>query len=487
MLGSRVDGVCGRPRSDLGGSLEEEFHHPGDILGALAQRRNTDLKHAQAEVQVRPKLALLGLLRQIAVRRGDDPDIDVKRVFAADGTHLPFFDGVQQFWLQVERQFPHFVEEQRAPVGSQEKSLARLVGAGEGALGVAEEFAFQQMVGNGAAIDRNERPAAARIALMNQTRHHTLAGSALAGEEHDAVGGGDLIDKAFDFQHGRTDEAVAVLLAADHDLAQRPIFRLQVAHALDLPHPVDDLVITDGLHDVVGSPGLEGLHRSIHRGEGGAHDEGRLDAGGPHLGDQFDPILVGKADVAQGQVDLARTEYSHGITRGGGGADIVAGRANGHRDKLAKRQLVIHHQNSEFGHDSGQRAAYSAGMNISTVVPTCSCEAICIVPPQASMIDRHTTSPRPLPRPADLVVKKASKAWSRVSWFMPQPLSMTRTTTPASTRSVRITTRVGRSPQASQASAALISRLSMTCMNWSATRRMAGIVASSSSARSVER
>jgi hypothetical protein len=58
----------------------------------------------------------------------------------------------------VKRQLADLVEKQRPAVGLDEKPAARAVGAGKGALGVAEELALQELLGDRAAVDRQEGP-----------------------------------------------------------------------------------------------------------------------------------------------------------------------------------------------------------------------------------------------------------------------------------------------------------------------------------------
>jgi hypothetical protein len=66
-------------------------------------------------------------------------------------------DGAQQFDLRRHRQLADLVEEQRAAGGFDEFAEVLLGRAGEGALLVAEQDRLDEIVGNGAAIDRDER------------------------------------------------------------------------------------------------------------------------------------------------------------------------------------------------------------------------------------------------------------------------------------------------------------------------------------------
>ena len=62
----------------------------------------------------------------------------------AETIELALLQRAQQFGLQPERHLAHFVEQQRAAVGQFEFARLRIGRAGEGALGMAEQLAFEQ-------------------------------------------------------------------------------------------------------------------------------------------------------------------------------------------------------------------------------------------------------------------------------------------------------------------------------------------------------
>ena len=59
-------------------------------------------------------------LREIAVGRGDDADVDSERLLSADPLERAVLEHAQQPHLRVERQLANLVEEQRAAVGALE-------------------------------------------------------------------------------------------------------------------------------------------------------------------------------------------------------------------------------------------------------------------------------------------------------------------------------------------------------------------------------
>ena len=109
----------------------------------------------------------------------------------------------QELDLQLDRHLADLVEEQRAAVGRLELALLVRDRAGERALDVAEQLALEQVLGDRAAVDRDERLAGARRAVVDLARDQLLAGAGLAGDQHRDVGRRDLLDLAEHLLHRR--------------------------------------------------------------------------------------------------------------------------------------------------------------------------------------------------------------------------------------------------------------------------------------------
>src|SRR5690606_39173106 len=76
-----------------------------------------------------------------------------------------------------------------------EKALAIAIGAREGPAHVAEELAFEQVLGDGAAVDGDERLFRPGAGFVDGAGDHFLAGAALAGDEDGDVGVLDAVDE----------------------------------------------------------------------------------------------------------------------------------------------------------------------------------------------------------------------------------------------------------------------------------------------------
>ena len=126
------------------GQREEMPDQIGNVLDALAQRRQPQRHDVEPEEQVLAEQALLNQDAQILVGRGDDAHVALDRRAAADGGVFALLQHAQQPRLRLHRHVADFVEEQRAALGLLEAAGAARVGAGEGALLVAEQFGFDR-------------------------------------------------------------------------------------------------------------------------------------------------------------------------------------------------------------------------------------------------------------------------------------------------------------------------------------------------------
>ena len=75
---------------------------------------------------------------------------------AADRSDPPLLQGAQGADLRRLGQVSHLVEEEGPALGGAEQALLALRRAGEGARFVSEELGFDQGLGHGAAVERDE-------------------------------------------------------------------------------------------------------------------------------------------------------------------------------------------------------------------------------------------------------------------------------------------------------------------------------------------
>ena len=152
-----------------------------DVFDPLAQWRQAQANHVEAEVQVLAECAGRDLRLQFAVGRGDQPHIHARvRTVGADSLDLARFEETQQHDLHAHAHLADFVEKHRAVLRLLEEARLVAIGAREAPAGVAEQLRFQQRVRHAGAVDRDQRIRRAVAALMNETRDHFFADSGLA-------------------------------------------------------------------------------------------------------------------------------------------------------------------------------------------------------------------------------------------------------------------------------------------------------------------
>ena len=97
------------------------------------QAADRQRQHVQPVEQVFAERAVLHEVEQLAVGRGNDADVDLHRLAAADRLDGAFLQRAQQLYLRRQRQLADLVEKQRAAGGFDELAHVAFGGAGEGA------------------------------------------------------------------------------------------------------------------------------------------------------------------------------------------------------------------------------------------------------------------------------------------------------------------------------------------------------------------
>src|SRR5262245_11547320 len=160
----------------LGGEPRQEMpQEMWNVLASRAQARDRQRQHVKTVEQVLAEVALLHPVQELAVGSGDDANVDLHRLAAADGLDRALLERAEQLHLRGQRQLADLVQKQRAAMGLDELAGVPLGRAREGALLVAEQDRLDEIVGDRAAIDRDERLCLALAAAMDGAREHLLA------------------------------------------------------------------------------------------------------------------------------------------------------------------------------------------------------------------------------------------------------------------------------------------------------------------------
>ncbi len=260
-----------------------------------------------------------------------------------------FLQDAQQFRLGIGMQIADFIEEQGAAVG-QLKLAATLYGrAGEGAFFVPEQFALDQLAGNGRAVHFDEGPLGEGARLVNVGGEKLLAGAGLADQQDAGIGarrhaglfhGTQKCRARADHFRARSRHfAKAFILALEGALFQRVFYGHQNA------------VSPQRLFEEVESTGAGGGHRIGNGGLAGNHDYRRGNFARVEFTQQVNAVGVGKADIHQKQVDAG--EIGKGAEFGAGPRRVVllALALEDHTQRTADVLFVVQNQNAP-GHGS---------------------------------------------------------------------------------------------------------------------------------------
>ena len=180
---------------------EDVLDEDGNIRTAFAQRRHGDLDHAKPVEQILAEVTCGNTLGQVAIRRGDDTDVDATGARVADRLNLPALEKTQQRRLHPQAHLTDFVEEQRSTVGDLQLADAIAIRAGEAALDVPEQLRFEQRFGDASTVHRDEVAAGPSRRRVDFAGHDVFTNTALACDQRLGVRSASALRKLADAKH----------------------------------------------------------------------------------------------------------------------------------------------------------------------------------------------------------------------------------------------------------------------------------------------
>src|SRR5882724_10483146 len=99
-------------------AVDKPMHEHGDVGTTLAQSGQMNGHYIEAEIEVLAERAVFVGSLQVAIGGGHNAHINLGAVIAAHGSNFLVLQYAQELSLEFERQFPDFVEEDRAAAGS---------------------------------------------------------------------------------------------------------------------------------------------------------------------------------------------------------------------------------------------------------------------------------------------------------------------------------------------------------------------------------
>ena len=149
-----------------------------------AQGRHGNRHHVEAVIEVLAEAPLFDQLRQVVVGRRQDADPCADLLVAAEALETLLLQDAEDFGLKRRGHVADFIEEEGPAVGLLELADALPLGPGEGALFVAEQLAFQQVLRDGGAVDGQEGLIGTAAVLVQGAGDQLLARPAFAQDEH---------------------------------------------------------------------------------------------------------------------------------------------------------------------------------------------------------------------------------------------------------------------------------------------------------------
>ena len=174
------------------GLLHEVTRQQQNVLAAFTQRRHFDIEHVEAIEQVFAEQAFADHFLQIAVGRAEDAHVDLYFTITAHPTKAAVVEETQQFGLQVRRHLTDLIEKHRALVGQfHQPRFTATRRAGEGAGGVAEQFALGEVFRQRRAVEGEKRCAVPRTDRVTGAGHQLFTGTGFALNQQRCIQGGD--------------------------------------------------------------------------------------------------------------------------------------------------------------------------------------------------------------------------------------------------------------------------------------------------------
>ena len=169
-------------------AIKKETRQQQHVAASFPQGRQMQRNDVQAIEQILAKTPGSHFRFQIAVGRRHDAHVHFLADIAAHTLKFPFLQHPQNLDLQTQIHFPDFVQENGSSVRQLKTSGPGAQRVGKSALFMPEEFAFQQLLGNGPAVDGHKRLVGTATIVMQGPYQQFLARTGFPGDQHRAVG-----------------------------------------------------------------------------------------------------------------------------------------------------------------------------------------------------------------------------------------------------------------------------------------------------------
>src|SRR6266566_140029 len=160
----------------------------GDVFLPFAQGWHDEWEYAQAVIEVAAKCAGGHHLVQIAVGGRHQADVHSNRADIPQPLELLFLKHAQKLGLELERDVPNFIEEDRAAVRQLEPADTLRDGPCKGAALVAKQLRFKETGGDRCTIHFYKRVLAPGAQIVNSAGDQFFSRAGLSLDEHGGIG-----------------------------------------------------------------------------------------------------------------------------------------------------------------------------------------------------------------------------------------------------------------------------------------------------------
>ncbi len=284
-----------------GAAAEEGFGEDDDVFGAFSERWYLDGEYVEAVVEVGAEVAFFHELHEVAIGGGEEADVDLDGLGAADALEFAFLKNAQELGLKVGRYLAHFVEEERAAVGEFEAAFTAVGGAGEGAFFMTEEFALDEVFRESGAVDFDVGLVATRGVAVELAGDHFFAGAVFASDEDGGIGGSNAFDELAETLHGWA-LAQQIALAAVL-LAEVAVNFDQLAVGVGFFENDFNLAGREGLDEIVEGTGAHTRYGAFDGAVAGHHDDEWAVGQSADAFEELLAVAIGQADIEHDEVE----------------------------------------------------------------------------------------------------------------------------------------------------------------------------------------
>jgi hypothetical protein len=140
--------------------------------------------HIEPVTEIVPESGTGVIALETSVRCRNDTHFHVSRKALAHAPHFPFLEHPKQLDLRSRREFAHFIQKKRASIRLFEQATTLVDGPGKRPACVAEQFGFDQFLGERATVQRGEISHASRALFVDGSGDQFLADPGLANDQH---------------------------------------------------------------------------------------------------------------------------------------------------------------------------------------------------------------------------------------------------------------------------------------------------------------